>query len=285
MTVRRSLRALLAEGGCIAAPGACDAFTARIIERAGFSAIYLGGNAIGLSLAKGQPFVTLTETVACTANVVRAVDAAVVVDAGAGFGEPAHVLGAVRELEAAGASALHIDDQPYPKQPAYHRGRGGLAAIDTAAARIAAARSARRNPDTMLIARTDAMRVARSTEEVIARGRAFAEAGAEALLTLDLAPEQASPVKAALPDLPLIWIGGVTAPIPAFDCIAAAGFAMALYPFNTVAAIASAVSDLWQGLRASGEIAQSPDLLTRMRGETLDIVDMTSAWRIEDASR
>ena len=127
------LRRLMAAGGTLAAPGASDPFTARIIERAGFQAVYLGGNALGLSLAKGQPFVTLTETVDAAARIARVIEAPLIVDAGAGFGEPAHVHRAVIELESAGVAALHIDDQPYPKQARYHRGAGGLvgaAALD-----------------------------------------------------------------------------------------------------------------------------------------------------------
>lgn len=270
----------MAKDGCIAAPGAADPLSARIIERAGFDALYLGGNAIGLAHVKGQPFVTLTDTVHATARVARTVECALIVDAGAGFGGASHLAAAVREIEAAGASAIHIDDQPYPKSPNYHRGRGELVSVEAAAARIRGAKAALRDPDTVLIARTDALRVTKSLDGVVARGRAMREAGAEALIVLDADPSHA----AALHEIgsPLIWIGGVNPLTPSLAELAAEGFSVALYPFNTAAAISAAVADLWGAYRAEGRIAQSDELLARMRRETLDIVGMDAAWKIED---
>ena len=131
------LRAMLAQGRMVAAPGACDPFTARLIERAGFEAVYLGGNAMGLSLAKGQPLITLTETVDYAAKIVRTTDLPLIVDAGAGFGAAAHVHRTVLEIELTGAAGLHIDDQPYPKRPSYHRGDGGLAPIGRGGGEVA----------------------------------------------------------------------------------------------------------------------------------------------------
>jgi len=120
----------MAGGGFTAAPGACDPFTARLIERAGFSAVYLGGNALGVSLAVGQPLVTLTETAEAAARICRTTESPLIVDAASGFGAPAHVRRSVRDIEASGAAALHIDDQPFPKSPSYHRGSGGLAPLE-----------------------------------------------------------------------------------------------------------------------------------------------------------
>ena len=93
-----SLRALLAAPGITAAPGVHDPFTARIVAQAGHRAAYLGGNAMALGLGKGQPFLTLTDTVEITARVARAVDIPLLVDAGAGFGAAAHLHLAVREI-------------------------------------------------------------------------------------------------------------------------------------------------------------------------------------------
>jgi methylisocitrate lyase len=279
------LRRKLAAGGLLAAPGAYDALSARVVELAGFEAVYLGGNAIGLGLGKGQPFVTLTETAEVTAKVSRATGVPAIVDAGAGFGGPPHVHLAVRELEAAGAAALHIDDQPYPKDPAYHRGEGRLAPVDEVVAKLAAAARARRSGDTLLIARTDALRVTGSLDETLARLRSYAAAGAEAVMVLDLGPEQAPAVRAAVPGVPLVWIGGVSAPVPSLGQLSAAGFAVATYPFNAVAAVSAALGDLWQGLKATGEIRQPADLLARARRETLEIVRMSEAFEVEAAAK
>ena len=267
----------------VAAPGACDPFTARLIDRSGFGeALYLGGNALGLSLAKGQPLVTLTETVSHAASILRTSDRPLIVDAGAGFGAPPHVHRTVCEIEQAGAAALHIDDQPYPKSPSYHRGDGGLAALETAQARFAVAAKARRDPTFLLIARTDALRVTGSLENAIERGRAYLAAGADALMILDIAPEQVAVARAALPDVPLVWIGGVVPPVPDRDTLAAAGLALALYPFNTIAAVADAVTTLWQEAAASGRINQPDAMLVRMRRELAEIAGMETYWDIED---
>jgi 2-methylisocitrate lyase-like PEP mutase family enzyme len=279
---RARLRRQLATGDLVLAPGAYDPLTARIVERAGFDAVYLGGNALGLSLGKGQPFVTLTETVRAVAAIAATTEAAVIVDAGAGFGEAQHVHGAVRELEGAGAAALHIDDQPYPKRASYHRGQGALAPVAEVARKLAVAVAARRDPNLLIIARTDALRVTKSVDETLARSRDLIAAGAQALMVLDLGPDQAARFREAFPSTFLVWIGGVVAPVPTRDQLAAAGFALAVYPFNTLAAVASSVADLWRGLAQDGAVNQSDALLTRMRGETLALADLQPRWDIED---
>lgn len=284
MTPGDALRRRLADGACLPAPGVHDGLSARIAEAAGAPALYLGGNALGLSLGKGQPFVTATETADALVRINRAVTAPVIVDMGAGFGDAPHVHFTVRDIEAAGAAAIHIDDQPYPKPANYHRGQGRLDTPERTAAKLAVAAGARRSPDMMIIARTDALRVTGSLDDAIDRGRAFVQAGAEALMILDLTPAHAATVRAALPGVPLVWIGGVVAPIPSLDELTAAGFAMALYPFNGVAAVTTGLNDLWRGLMGSGRIAQSAELLQRAREETVSVADLATAWAIEDNS-
>lgn len=274
------LRKLLRAGRTVAAPGAMDAFTARLIERAGFPAVYLGGNALGLSYAKGQPLITLTETVDQSARIVRTTDLPLIVDAGAGFGGVAHVHRTVREIESTGAAALHIDDQPYPKSPSYHRGAGGLAPVEEAAAKLSVAVKARRDPDFMIIARTDALRVTGSMDEVIARARAYAASGIDGLMVLDIGPDRIGEVRAALPGMPQAWLGGVIPPVPNLRDLHE--FALALYPINTIAAVAMAVSSLWTALRETGDVPQDAATLVRMRRELSEIAGMPAYWQIED---
>jgi 2-methylisocitrate lyase-like PEP mutase family enzyme len=283
MDASARLRSLLASAHIVAAPGAHDPMTARIVELAGFAAVYLGGNALALGIGKAQPFITLTETAGIVADVARSVELPLIVDAGAGFGDPAHVHAAVRELEAAGAAALHIDDQPYPKSPDYHRGRGRLAAVSTVVARYRAALKARRNAELMIMARTDALRVTQSLDETIQRARAYADAEVDALIVLDLTPDQAARLRDAVPGLPLIWIGGVSHPIPTASELEAAGFAAALYPFNGIAEVATRLAELWERLRRDGTIVQDSARLARARAETARVVDMQRYWDIEDA--
>ncbi|NML91866.1 MULTISPECIES: isocitrate lyase/PEP mutase family protein [unclassified Sphingobium] len=282
MSAPARLRTLMAQGP-VFAPGACDAFTARLIDRSGFGeALYLGGNALGLSLAKGQPLVTLTETAMHAAAIGRTSSRPLVVDAGAGFGDVPHVHRTIVELEQAGVAAIHIDDQPYPKNPGYHRGEGGIVAPELMADRLRVAASARRDPALTLIARTDTLREGASLEEAMARGRLYMEAGADALMILDLTPDRLAEVRRAMPDVPQVWIGGVVPPVPSRDDLAQAGFALSLYPFNSIAAIAQAVGDLWSRAASDGRIAQEDELLLRMRRELAEIAGMETYWNIAD---
>jgi methylisocitrate lyase len=278
------LRAMMRSGRFIAAPGAMEPFTARIIENLGFPAIYLGGNAMGLHLSVGQPMVTLTETVACARAVLGAIDVPLIVDAGAGFGEPAHTHRAVRELERAGIAAIHIDDQPYPKRAHYHAGQGGLAPLKDAVQKLAVALSARRGHDFQIFARTDALRVTKSIEKTVERCRAYAAAGIDALMVLDLAPDQVPAIRAAVPNVPLAWFVSPSIPAPSLRELKAAGFQLALFPFNTVAAVAETVTALWTGLRDHGRIGQSPEMLAEWRHSVQDLIGMATYWEIEKQS-
>jgi 2-methylisocitrate lyase-like PEP mutase family enzyme len=275
------LKACLQNRQLVVAPGVHDPLTARIVENLGFPAAYLGGNALGLQLGVGQPFVTLTETSNAVALLSRAVDIPVIVDAGAGFGDAAHTARAWRELERAGAAAIHIDDQVYPKRAHYHRGRGRLADPRIVAGKLGAAAAARRDDDVTLIARTDAWRVTKSLDETIARGQTFAEVGVDALLVLDLGPDDASRVRQALPDLPLVWIGGIAEPVPDRAALEAAGFTILLYPFNTIAAVIEAVTAAWKTYDDNGRPAR-PAVPTPATLQTaLRLVDMEKYWNIE----
>jgi 2-methylisocitrate lyase-like PEP mutase family enzyme len=275
------LRSLMSGRRLIAAPGAFDPFTARIIESIGFPAVYLGGNAIGLHLCAGQPMITLTETVECARRVLGAINAPLIVDAGAGFGEPAHTHRAVRELERAGIAAIHIDDQPYPKRAHYHVGQGGLAPAGHVVDRLSVALQARRNPDFMIFARTDALRVTRSIDETVERCRAYVETGVDALMVLDLAPDQAAAIRRQLPGTPLAWFVSPSIQAPSLQELEAAGFKLALYPFNTVAAIAEAVTATWVALHDGGRLPQSSMALGELRDSVQRLIGMPVYWDIE----
>jgi 2-methylisocitrate lyase-like PEP mutase family enzyme len=259
-----------------------DPLTARVVERVGFDAVYLGGHSMGIQLGRGQPMTTMSEAIAIASQVVGAVSSPVILDGGAGFGDPVHVVRLVRECERVGVSAIHIEDQPYPKRPDYHRGRGELAAIELTLAKLAAAVSGRRGSELMVIARTDALRVTGSLEQTIERCQAFASVGADALLVLDLEPDTLEQIRDRLPDLPLAWIGAVNGPGPTLARIRAAGFALALYPFNTVAAIIDAVSATWTALREHGQLDQTSEMLLEARTQALELGGIRELWEIDE---
>src|SRR5262245_42743583 len=121
-SVRRSLRERIQRGETIAAPGAYDRLSARVVQALGFTAVYTGGYMTGAHTSISELLLTLTEQVDVAQKVARAVDLPVLTDAGAGYGDPLHVMRCVREFEAAGIAGIHIEDQVYPKRASYHRG-------------------------------------------------------------------------------------------------------------------------------------------------------------------
>jgi methylisocitrate lyase len=275
------LRAMLSRGAPVVAPGAYDPYSALLIESLGFEAVYLGGNALGLQLGVGQPFVTLTETADAVHRISRFVKAPLVVDAGAGFGDAAHAAIAMRALGHAGAAALHIDDQRYPKRAHYHRGRGRLEEATVVADKLRAMRDAARGAGPLLIARTDAWRVTGSMDDTIERCRSYAAAGAEAVMVLDLGPDQAPHVRQALPDVPLVWIGGIAEPVPTTAQLQAAGFAMTLYPFNSIGAVTESLLATWRALQADGRPPVPVAPASQTLRQALALIGMDAHLKIE----
>lgn len=276
-----TLRQRLSEGSCLPVPGIYDAFSARIVERLGFEALYLGGNALGLHLGVGQPFVTLTETAAAVQHVRRVVRQPIMVDAGAGFGDAAHATLAMRALINAGADAVHIDDQIYPKRAHYHRGKGRLAESNVVCGKLRAMAAARDRQDTLLIARTDGLRVTGSIEATIARCRDYLAAGADALMVLDLGPDRIAAFRQAFPSIPLIWIVGLAEAAPTQAELAAAGFALAVYPFNTIGAVHEAILATWSDYAHSGRPGYLKRPAPAIVAEALDLIGLEAALEIE----
>ncbi|MBV1867265.1 MAG: isocitrate lyase/PEP mutase family protein [Marinosulfonomonas sp.] len=280
-----ALDAELRKGHCIAAPGVYDPYSALCCEQLGFDALYLGGNAMGLHLGVGQPFVTLTETAEIVQRIRRLVSTPLIVDAGAGFGDAAHAALAMRTLSAAGAAAIHVDDQIYPKRAHYHRGKGRLADADVVCGKLRAMQQAGCGRDTTLIIRTDALRVTGSVEQTIARCKQYLEvAKGAALMVLDLGPDKISPFRAAFPSTPLIWIGGIAEPVPNLASLDGAGFALALYPFNTIGAAASAIHTTWSDFNASGRPAPFNKPNNNVLSQTLETIGLHKAISIEETT-
>ena len=156
VSVRSSLRARLQRGETIAAPGAYDPLSARVVQALGFAAVYTGGYMTGAHTSITEPLLTLTEQVEVAQKVAHAVDLPVITDAGAGYGDPLHVMRCVREFEAAGIAGIHIEDQVYPKRASYHKGLEHIVPLQEFVERMSYALKARRDPDFLIIGRTDA---------------------------------------------------------------------------------------------------------------------------------
>jgi methylisocitrate lyase len=154
------LRALLREKTFLHMPSVYDALGSRLVEQAGFEAVYCGGYVSGASRAVTEPLLTMTEQIAIAADAARAVAIPMVIDAGAGFGEPLHTMRTVREMIHAGIAGAHIEDQIYPKRAHYHTYQVREIAPEEFAEKIRYACLERDqvDPDFVIIARTDSCR-------------------------------------------------------------------------------------------------------------------------------
>src|SRR5215510_3647533 len=178
MTQTARLRELLRRDGMVVAPGAYDCITARLIERAGFDAVYMTG--AGTAARFGYPdfgLVTMSEMVMNAGQIADAVGVPVIADADTGYGNELNVVRTVREYEGRGVAGIHIEDQGFPKKCG-HLDDKEIIPLDAYLAKIRAAIEARHNTDFVIIARTDSGAVA-GFEEAIRRANAALSAGAD----------------------------------------------------------------------------------------------------------
>jgi 2-methylisocitrate lyase-like PEP mutase family enzyme len=243
-------------GGPVLAPGAYDALTARLVEQAGFDVVYMTGFGTTASLI-GRPDVGLltgTEMVDGARRLAAAVDVPVIADADTGYGNAINVVRTVQLYEQAGVAGLHLEDQVTPKKCG-HMNDKAVVGTDEMVGKIRAAVAARRDPDLVLIARTDAAAV-EGLDAALARARAYADAGADLLFVE--APVTEDDIARVVDELrgvaPLVfnWAeGGRTPPVP-LARIAELGFSLVLYPIGTLLAATAGVRALLETLRADG---------------------------------
>ena len=175
----RRLRGLL-DTQTVVLPGAFNALTTMQIERAGFQALYVSG--AGLSATRGLPdigLLSLTEVVSDAATITKAVTIPAIVDADTGFGPPLAVMRAMNEFEQAGLAGMQIEDQDLPKKCGHLPGKR-LVSTSEMVSKIRAASDARRDPDFLIVARTDA-RAVEGMEAAVRRARTYIDAGADAI--------------------------------------------------------------------------------------------------------
>lgn len=249
------LRSLLTRPGGVVTPGAYDALSAVAAQTAGFEAIFLTGFGAAASLL-GRPDVgltTLPEIAGVARNMVRAVEIPVIADADTGYGNPLNVMRTVEELEQAGVAGLMLEDQVWPKRCGHMQGKQVIGAEEQVQ-KIRAAVAARRDPDLVIIARTDA-RGPLGLPEAIARGRLYAEAGADVIFIE--APESEAELRqiaAAFPDKPLManMVEQGRTPFLTVAELQAIGFRLIAFPVTGLFAAAHALLHSLRHLRATG---------------------------------
>jgi methylisocitrate lyase len=167
--------------GCVVMPGAFNAATARLIDRCGFSAVYISGAGLA-NAAAGVPdigLLTFSEVSQLAGYIADAVSIPALVDADTGFGGPENVVRTVRTFERIGLAGLHLEDQEFPKRCGHLSGKT-LVSADEMSEKIRAAVSARRDKDFLIVARTDA-RAVEGLDLAVQRAKAYLKAGADAI--------------------------------------------------------------------------------------------------------
>jgi carboxyvinyl-carboxyphosphonate phosphorylmutase len=260
------LRQLLAGPDPVLAPGAFDALSARLVEAAGFPAVYMTG--FGTSASRlGRPDVgllTMTEMVDNARRIVEAVEVPVIADADTGYGNPINVIRTVREYERAGVAGIHLEDQVQPKKCGHFEGKQVIPAEEMVQ-KLRAAVQARSSDDFVIIARTDA-RAVEGLDRALERARRYREAGADVLFIE--APQSEGEIEAiaqAFPDVPLLfnWAeGGKTPPI-SYPRLRQLGFRLVIFPLSALLAATCAMREVLERIRSDGTPAGALDRLLR----------------------
>lgn len=253
MTSAYALRQLLAAEEMVVAPGAYDGLTARLIEAAGFPAVYMTG--AGASAAKGYPdygLLTLTEMAEAAGVISRSVRVPVISDADTGYGNELNVTRTVSEFEMRGIAAIHIEDQVAPKRCGHLAGKEVIS-TEEFASKIRAAVAARRDPNFVIIARTDARAVV-GFEQAVSRANAALAAGAdlafvEAVETLE--ELAAVPRLVNGPCVLNVVAGGKTPSMSTTDA-QALGYRLAIHPGIALLAMVTAFDSALDELMSNG---------------------------------
>ena len=278
MTPRQRIRSLIGGDGYTIVPGAYDTLTARLVEQAGFDAVYLTGG--GYSRANGYPdlgLLTLSENVRFIGLTVEAVGIPVVADADTGYGNAINVIRTVREYEKAGVAAFHIEDQVSPKKCGHYEGKEVISTAEMVG-KIHAAVDTRQDPDLVIIARTDA-RAVEGLQAAIDRVNAYLEAGAD--VGFVEAPENAEELRIVGrqvkgPALANVFEGGKTPMLSARE-LEAMGFRLGIYPSQTHRAAIHAAQRVLAALKEDGDTRRIENELATFQ-EREDAVG-TARWR------
>ncbi len=281
------LRQLLARPRLLLAPGASDPLSARVVEEAGFEAVYVTGSGVSVGHL-GLPDIglaTMTEMVDQIRRIAGAVAIPVVADADTGYGNALNVQRTVREYEAAGVAGLHLEDQEFPKRCGHLEGKRVIP-VETMVARIRAACEARRDDDLVVIARTDA-RAVLGLDAALRRAEAYRAAGADVLFVeAPVGEAEVEAVARALAGVPLLINlggGGKTPMLPA-GRLEALGFRLAIYPGDLQKAAIRAMREVAQALRRDGTTAALADRMVSFE-ERFELVGLSRYREVEERYR
>ena len=251
-----TLKTRIAQDAILTAPGVYDGLTASIAEAAGFEALYLSGAAVAYTRL-GRPDIGLTSVteMADTMSLIRdRVDLPVIIDADTGFGNALNAQRTMRLYERAGANALQVEDQTFPKRCGHLTDKSLISRTEMSG-KIAAMVDARASEETLIIARTDALAV-EGFDAAIERAEAYLEAGADALFVEAPRSEEelrtvSDHFKGRAPLLANMVEGGAT-PVQSAEDLEAFGYSIVIFPGGIVRALAKTAGDYYTSLKSSG---------------------------------
>lgn len=270
---RRRLREALAGDRLVRLPGAFNPLSARLIEQKGFEGVYVSGAVVAADL--GLPDIgltTLTEVATRAGQIARMTDLPTLVDADTGFGEPMNVARTVQTMEDAGLAGLHVEDQVNPKRCGHLDGKQ-VVGLDTAVKRVRAAVEGRRDPDFLVMARTD-VRAVEGFDVAVDRAKALVDAGADAIFPEALTGLAEFEAVAEAVDVPVL--ANMTefgkGELHTTEQLRSAGVRMVIWP---VTLLRLAMGEAGRGLDELAATGTQARLLDRMqhRADLYDLVD------------
>jgi methylisocitrate lyase len=259
----RLIQNALAGQGQLIMPGVYDALSAKIAARAGFEVIFITGYSLSATLL-GEPdfgLLTQTEVVTAAQRICAVVETPVIVDADTGYGNAINVMRTVQDLIRAGAAGMFLEDQVWPKRCGHMKGKQVIS-LDEQLKKLKAAIEAKKNNDFFIVARTDS-RQALGLSEAIARGKAFKEAGADAVFIE--APETKDEMREIAKQVPGPLVAnmlerGVT-PLMGPNELHDLGFDLVVWPLAPLYSVAKSLTDVYTTLRRDGSTVSILDRL------------------------
>lgn len=236
-------------------PGAHDGLSARLVEQAGFEAVYMGGYATTGSLL-GRPDMSLvsgTEMIANAARIAAAVDVPVIADADTGYGNAINVIRTVHDYERAGVSAIHLEDQTAPKRCGHMAGKNVIAPGEMVG-KLKAAIAAKSDPDFVIIARTDALAI-HGVDDAIDRGRRYADAGADVIwVEAPKTEAELAKITKGLSGITVLlnWLENGETPNISIEKVKEYGFGVVIYPVGSVFTMLNALREHYASVRRYG---------------------------------
>ena len=276
-----ALKDLIANGSFISAPGVFDPLSARVAEQSGANALYMTGYGVSASLL-GKPdagLVSYREMVDRVRAIFEVTTVPLIADGDTGFGGLANVRQAVQGYENAGASAIQIEDQEYPKRCGHTRNRKVISTEDMVR-KIELACETRQSDTFLIVARTDA-RTEHGLDEALSRAEAYRNAGADVLFVES--PESLDEMRMIneqLSDTPTLanMVGGGKTPMLADAELRALGYDIAIHPVYLLGAAVTAMREALRALQATGKEASSAATLDELN----TLVDFESVWALDE---